>query len=148
MPSLLLPVMTKLFSLMLLRINQSIILMKVLLGLSLQMRLIFSLHAESKVNKDLKEKKATKVIRASKASKDRKVSKVPRVSKVSKEPRAIKVTKETRVTHSLGMKFQQLRAKNSKAKKATKVALVILVFIMVQLSQKLIKRSLFGLIHQ
>ena len=107
--------------------------MKALLGLFSLMRLTFSLRAESKVNKVLKEKKAIKATKA---------------FRVFKELRVIKETKVTKATRLLGMKFQRLRVKNSKVRKAIKVILAILVFIMVQLSQKLIKRSLFGLIRQ
>ena len=148
MPSLLLLVTMKLFSLTSQKTNQFIILMKVLLGLFLLMHLIFSSRAESKVSKVPKVRKVTRVTKAFKAFKDLKVSKVLKVSRASKELKVIKETKVTKVTRSLGVKFQRLRVKNSKVRKATKVILAILVFIMDQPSQKLIKRNLFGLIHQ
>jgi hypothetical protein len=106
------------------------------------------LRAGSKVSKVPKVRKVTRVIKAFKASKDLKVSKGLKVSRASKELKVIKETKVTKATLSLGMKFQQPRVKNLKVRKAIKATLVILVFIMVQLSQKLTKRNSFGLIHQ
>lgn len=148
MPSPLLLAMTKLFLLTSQKTNQFIILMKVLLGLFSLMRLTFSLHAESKVSRVPKVRKVTRVTKAFKVSKGRKASKVLKASRAFKELKAIKETKATRATLSLGMKSQQLRARNSKVKRVIKATLAILVFIMVQLSQKLTKKNSFGLIHQ
>ena len=133
---------------MLQKTNQSITPTKALLGHFSLMRLIFSLRAESKVNKVLKEKKVTKATKVSKASKDHKVFKALKVSRASKVPRATRAIKATKATRSLGTKSRHRRAKNSKVKRATKAILVILVFTTAQLNPKSTKRNLFGLIHQ
>lgn len=134
--------------LMLLRTSQSITPTKALLGHFFLMRLIFSLRAESKVSKGLKERKVTKATKASRVSKARKVSKALKVSKVSKVPRVTRETKAIKATRSLGTKSRHRRAKNSKVKRATKAILVILASTTVQLNPKSTKRNLFGLIHQ